>query len=370
MNKNINFFDTYISKEAYSNVKAVLDSTRLSEGKLVKKFEESLEKELGIINAVSVNSGTSSLHLALVLAGVGPGDEVILPAQTFVASGLVITQQGATPVFADIKYETGNIDPISVRENITEKTKAIMVVHWGGLPVDLDEINKIAKEYNLIVIEDAAHAIGALYKSKPIGSISDYTCFSFQAIKHLTTGDGGAICTKNSTKYKEAKAFRWFGIDRETAEPSILGERKYDIPKVGYKYHLNDYAAALGLSNLPSLKKRIEKRQEIANQYRTGLSEVSGIKLFDTPGDRESAHWLFGIHVENRESFIKKLSEASIPTSVVHLGIDHNSVFGSGIRQDLVMQRKFDNTQIHLPMHDYIDTETVEYIIEKIKLGW
>jgi perosamine synthetase len=172
----------------------------LSEGRLVKEFEEKLEKELGLKNPIAVNSGTSALHLAIVLAGIGPGDEVILPAQTFIATGLVIAQEKAVPVFADIQYKTGNIDPNKIEEKITKKTKAILVVHWGGTPCDMDEIHTIAKKHKLVVIEDAAHALGATYKKRPIGSISDFTCFSFQAIKHLTTGDGGAVCVKDPKK--------------------------------------------------------------------------------------------------------------------------------------------------------------------------
>ena len=265
--KPILFFNTFIEKDAYKDIKGVLDSTMLSEGKLVKEFENKLSSELGLENPVAVNSGTSALHLALVLAGVKPRDEVILPAQTFIATGLVIAQEKAVPVFADIQLETGNIDPKSVEEKITKKTKAIMVVHWAGTPVDLDEINAMAKKHKLVVIEDAAHALGATYKGKAIGSISDFTCFSFQAIKHLTTGDGGVVCIKDQNKVQEAKARRWFGIDRANAKESELGEREYDIASIGYKYHMNDYSAVLGLVNLKNFKSRLLIRRKIAKRY-------------------------------------------------------------------------------------------------------
>src|SRR5262249_43887055 len=157
-------------------------------------FEQELATTLGLIRPVAVNSGTSALHLALEVAGVGSGDEVILPAQTFVASGLSILMCDAAPVFADIQPFTGNIDPGSVRAKITARTKAIMPVHWGGYPCDMDEINAIARGHDLAVIEDAAHALGAIYKGRPVGALSRFTAFSFQAIKHLTTGDGGALC--------------------------------------------------------------------------------------------------------------------------------------------------------------------------------
>jgi len=242
-------------------------------------------------------------------------------------------------------------------------------VHWGGYPCDMDEINTIARKYGIPVIEDAAHAPGATYRSSPIGAISDFTCFSFQAIKHITTGDGGAVCVKDSNLAKEAFTRRWFGIDREHAEPSLLGERIYDIKNIGYKYHLNDYAAALGLANLLTFNERLAQRRNIAKRYQTALKNVPGITLFDYKDDREGSYWLFGFHVERRDAFIQAMKSAGITASVVHLGIDHNSIFG-GTQKDLVNQLKFNETQIHIPLHDALSDEDVEYIISTIKKGW
>lgn len=365
----ISVFNTYISPDAHLYVSKVLESTFLSEGKLVNEFEHQLSKELGLVNPVTVNSGSSALHLALVLAGIKPGDEVICPAQTFVASALVILQERAVPVFADIQYETGNIEPASIESKITAKTKAIMPVHWGGYPCDMDEITAIAKKHNLTVIEDAAHSLGATYKGRPIGTISDFTCFSFQAIKHLTTGDGGAICCPDNTLAHNAVVRRWFGIDRANSQQSILGERDYNIDIVGYKYHLNDYAAALGLANLVDFSKRLHRRRDIADIYRKEFAAVQGIKLFDVEPDREHAYWLFGMHVECRDEFIRSLLSRGISASVVHQRIDRNTVFG-GKRNDLFMQAKFDETQIHLPLHDGLSDEDVTYIVESVKQGW
>jgi perosamine synthetase len=366
---DINFFNTYIGKSAYANLKKVLDTTFLSEGRLVKDFEEKLSEELGLLSPVAVNSGTSALHLALVLAGVKPGDEIILPAQTFVATGTIILQEKAVPVFADINYRNGNIDPRSIEEKITGKTKAIIAVHWAGYPCDMDEIHSIARKHGLKVIEDAAHALGASYKNKPIGGLSDFTCFSFQAIKHLTTGDGGAICCLNKNDAKRAFARRWFGIDRDNSRPSLLGEREYDISEAGYKYHMNDLAAALGLANLEAFGQRLARRQLIAERYFEAFKKIPDIKLFEYAGDRKSAYWLYGFHVERRNDFIESLKGRGVPTSVVHLGIDHNSVFG-GKDKKLVNQRKFDETQINIPIHDGLSDEVVGYIIDSVKAGW
>ena len=360
---------TYLHPSAKNLVGNVIETTWLSEGSKVANFENQLFQKLGIINPVAVNSGTSALHLAMVLAGIKEGDEVICPAQTFVASSLVIIQQGAKPVFADIKYNTGNIDPESIRQKITQKTKAILAVHWGGMPCDMDEIHQIAKLHNLTVIEDAAHAPGATYKRNFIGSISDYTCFSFQAIKHITTGDGGAIACKSEEKRREAVIKRWFGIDRENSKPSILGERQYDINSLGFKYHLNDYGAALGLSNISNISERLLWLREKAKYYRQELQNIPGIVLWDCSEDRESAWWLFGFHVENRNSFIQAMADRGIVTSVVHQGIDTNSIFG---RKDetLINQRRFDLSQIHIPLHNGLSEEQIMYIMESIKKGW
>ena len=367
--QNISVFNTFIHPKAESIIRDLLQTTFLSEGKIVKQFEEELENTFDFKNCVALNSGTSALHLALVLAGVKEGDEVICPAQTFVATGLVIVQQKAIPVFADIDYDTGNISIESIKRKITSKTKAIIPVHWGGYPCDMDEITAIARQHNIIVIEDAAHALGATYKNLSVGNISDYTCFSFQAIKHLTTADGGAICCKNPDRYNDAITKRWFGIDRGNAPLSELGERQYNITELGYKYHMNNYAAALGIANLIDYHVRLKKRIAIAEFYKKELAHVKGLQLFKYDNNRQSAYWLFGFHVEKRNHFIRALKEKGITASVIHQRIDRNEVFG-GINNDLVNQTKFDLTQIHIPIHDSIDKEKAEYIIESINTGW
>ncbi len=365
----IPFFNTYIHPKAINQIKRVLDTTFISEGKLVAEFEKKLELKAGLLHPVTVNSGTAALHLALVVAGIGPGDEVIIPAQTFVATGLVVLMVGAKPVFVDIIWQDGNIDPKSMIKKITKKTKAIIPVHWGGYPCDMDTINKIAHEYHLTVIEDAAHAFGAQYKGKTIGSISEYTCFSFQAIKHVTTGDGGAIACKSLKRSSEAKKLRWFGIDRINSKPSILGERVYDIDQIGYKYHLNDYGAVLGLANLANFKERNRRRQKISSQYRSSFKDINGITLFNYEQDRLSANWIFGMHVEKRKDFIKAMADRGVITSIVHRRIDHNSVFG-GLTKGLLNQERFEKTQINIPVYDTLTDDQVSHIILSVKKGW
>ncbi len=221
----------------------------------------------------------------------------------------------------------------------------------------------------MAVIEDAAHALGAVYRRRPIGSISRFTAFSFQAIKHLTTGDGGALCCVDATDENTARARRWFGIDRQNSQPSPLGERIFDIEAVGFKYHMNDLAAAVGLGNLDGFATRLDRRRKLATRYREALRDVPGLELLDQDSDRQSACWLFTVLVERRESFVKALADEGIPCSVVHQRIDRYSVFG-GVRNDLKGQREFDARQISLPLHAGLTDQDVGRIVTRIKGGW
>jgi len=365
----IEFFHTSVSSRAIALANEVLQSGWLSEGRKVKAFEQALSQQLGLVNPVAVNSGTAALHLALVVAGIGVDDEVILPAQTFVATGLAILMQGATPVFADIDPLTGNLAPDSLVAKITTRTRAVMPVHWGGYPCDLDPINAIAARHGLAVIEDAAHALGATYHGHPIGANSRFTAFSFQAIKHLTTGDGGALCCQQESDCERARALRWFGIDRAKSQPSVLGERIYDIAQPGFKYHLNDVAAAIGLGNLEDFALRLARRQHNGACYRAELADVSGVQLLRADGDRSHAYWLFTMLVERREDFIRKLSAQGIPASVVHLRIDRNAVFG-GLRHDMPGQAEFEARQVSIPVHEALTVEDMGRIVATIRSGW
>jgi len=365
----MDFFHTHISRKAVDFAAETLRSGFVSEGERVAQFEMELTRVLGLVRPVAVNSGTSALHLALEVAGIGPGDEVILPPQTFVSSGLAILMCGAKPVFADIQPLTGNLDPKSMRKHITARTKAIMPVHWGGYPCDMDEINAIGDEHSLAIIEDAAHAIGATYNGRPVGSLSRFTAFSFQAIKHLTTGDGGTLCCLREEDYREARRERWFGIDRERDKTSVLGERVYNLNRIGFKYHLNDLSAAVGLGNLLDLPVNLAKHREIARTYRENLEGVAGLKHLEYNTDRVSSYWIFTVLVDRRNDFVRALSARGVPASVVHQRIDRNRVFG-GIKEDLSGQVFFDDRQISLPVHAGLSDEDVAHVIKAVQYGW
>ncbi|MGD0349456.1 MAG: DegT/DnrJ/EryC1/StrS family aminotransferase [Verrucomicrobiota bacterium] len=360
---------TTISDQAIVNAAATLRSGFISEGKQVRRFEQELTARLGLIRPVTLNSGTTALHLALVLAGVKAGDEVIIPPQTFIATGMAVLMAGATPVFADIRYETGNIAPDAILKKITKKTKAIIPVHWAGYPCDLDEINGIAAAHDLPVVEDAAHALGAMYRGKPVGAISRFTCFSFQAIKHLTTGDGGALCCLRAEDESQARIRRWFCIDRDNSPQSFLGERSYDAAAVGYKYHLNDLEAAIGLGNLEVLPQVLARLREVSSRYRRELATVSGITLLENRNDRVSACWLFTLLAQRRDDFLRALQSRGVPASVFHQRIDRNSVFG-GVRKDLPNMDRFNNDQASVPLHAGLTDEEVETVIAAVTAGW
>ena len=365
----VTFNHTTVSEAAIQNAMATLRSGMLSEGKQVKRFEQELERRLGMARPVALNSGTTALHLALVLADVGPGDEVIIPAQTFIATGMAVLMQRATPVFADVQYETGNIDPKSIERHLTPRTRAIIPVHWAGYPCDMEEIQALATARNLVVIEDAAHALGATYRGHPIGAVSRFTCFSFQAIKHLTTGDGGALACLRAEDEKQARIQRWFGIDRDNSQPSFLGERVYDADAVGYKYHLNDLCAAIGLGNLEVLPQVLARLRTISGRYRQALAGLAGLELLQNQPDRESACWLFTLLAERRDDFLRALQSRGVPASVFHQRIDRNTVFG-GMRKDLENMRRFNDNQASIPLHAGMTDEEVATVIAAVKAGW
>lgn len=368
MNK-IFLFKPYVNAKAIEYVSQVLQSGWVGEGPRVKEFEEIIGERLGTKFPVAVSSGTAALHLAVLLAGVARGDEVITTAQTMLATTTAILMAGAKPVYADVEYATGNIAAGDITRHITEKTRAILAVDWGGYPCDWDAIMAIAKANNLAVIEDAAHALGAFYKGKTVGSVVPITCFSFQAIKHLTTGDGGLLCLSNSEEHEKAVRLRWFGIDRFKRKPSILGEAEWDVKEMGYKYQMNDVSAAIGLGNLEDLDKILERRHQIVDEYRKSLANVAGVELFERSADRQSADWLFSMHVVRREKFCEMMTAKNIMVSVVHLRIDRNSLCG-GECSDLPELAHFTETHVSLPLHPYLTDEDVKQVVDAVKSGW
>lgn len=365
----IRMFSPYVNEKAITLAGETLRSGWIGEGPRVQEFEEALNTQFGFRYSVALNSGTAALRLALAMAGVGPGDEVITVAQTCTATNMPILEQFATPVFADICYDTGNINPGDIEHRITEKTRAIMCVHWGGYPCEMDEIMAIAHKHELPVIVDGAHALGATYHGEAVGAIADYTMFSFQAIKQLTTGDGGLLTINTQEQYDEARRRRWFGIDRRNRVRQVNGYAYWNQSEVGYKYHMNDVAASIGLGNLEDIDEILAQRWIFAHEYREELTGVPGVTLTQNRDDRESGNWLFTIHVERRDDFCRMMTARGIETSVCHIRNDMHDVFGPR-RDDLPNTDKWHETAICIPLHNYLSLSDVRRVIGTIREGW
>lgn len=362
----INLFNVVITTKSKKYINEVLDSRMLNEGEYVRRFEEGFKETFRIKNAIALNSCTSALHLSLLCAGVKRDDEVILPAQTFIATGTSILMAGAKPIFVDIDPNTGNINPSEVRTKITEKTKAIIAVDWGGIPCNIKSIMDISND--IPIIEDAAHALGASINDMPVGEMANFTCFSFQAIKFLTTGDGGMLCSKYKCDLDKAKEIKWFGYNQEKLKKHFEGDRDYKVTELGFKYNMNNISAALGLGNLEEILTRLSIRRNIANRYVHDFSNLRGIKLLNIPNEYHPSYWIFTMLVEDRENFIKKMRSNDIEVSVLDRRIDIHPVFGGMV--NLPGQEVFDKEQISIPCHEGLDSKDVDKIIKTIREGW
>jgi len=353
------FFRTYIGRSAKRRIGAVLDKGWLNEGEQVRTFEKRLSRLLDLPNVLTTNSCSSSLLLCLLNAGVA-GHEVIVPTQTFIATGMAVLAAGAKPVFADIDPETGNMCPRSLASLISERTKAIIVVHWAGSPCDMDRINSVAA--GIPVIQDAAHALGATLRDSSIAYHSDYTCYSFQSIKHLTTGDGGAICTPQPNS--ELKKMKWFGIDKSNIKKDEFGGRLPDVDTFGFKWHMNDLSAALGLANLRGYRRRLQHRRRLASFY---IAAGHGLRIVQ---DADPAYWMFTTTVKDRAGLCRVLKENRLPFSTVDYGIHRNPIFGVKDLDRFSGQDVFDKTQISFPVHDLVADKVVEKTIKILEAGW
>ena len=271
-----------ISKETISEVVKVLESGWLATGPLTQKFEAQLSKYFAGRNVACFTSATAGLHASLVAIGVKPGDEVITTPLTFVATANVIAMLGARPVFVDIERDSFNIDVKKIEEACTEKTKAIMPVHYAGLPVDLDPLYEIAKRRNLRVIEDSAHAVGTSYKGRKIGTFGDIQVFSFHPIKNMTSGEGGCVVLDSESEMKTLGLQRFHGIDRSIWDRfSKNGSTYYDVVFPGFKSNMSDIQAAIGLHQLEEVEMMNERRRCLANRYREAFADM-GDKLTNT----------------------------------------------------------------------------------------
>lgn len=307
-------------------IRAVTDCLRngwLTMGGRTVEFEELFARRLGVRFAVAVNSGTAALHLALLAAGVSAGCEVIVPAMTFVSTAEVVRYLGAQPVLADVDPNTFLLDAEKIESKITAKTKAIIPVHYGGCPCDMDAINAVAKKYNLFVIEDAAHSLPAFYKGKPAGTLGQAGCFSFYATKTLATGEGGMIATDNEEWATLARSLRLHGITKDAWKRYTKdGNWRYDVLANGFKYNMTDISAAIGIEQLKKLNALNDKRRVLAERYTAAFAGKRGLIPYEVPVGADSSWHLYPLKVDSAASAISRdvladrLKEQGIMTSV------------------------------------------------------
>ena len=341
----------------------VIYSGYIAEGEVVKQFEQRFGDYIANPYALSLNSGTAALHIALILAGVKKGDEVISTPLTAEPTNVAIYQTGAKVVWADIDYNTGILLASDVEKKITLKTKAIMLVHYAGIVADMDSFTALSQKYNIPIIEDAAHALGAKYKGKYIGDISPYTIFSFQAIKHMTTVDGGMLMLNNQSAHDRGRLIRWFGLDK--TKPRL----ENDIQEVGYKYHMNNVNATVGLVQMDYLEDIVGQYIANGKYFDEKLANTEGVELIDYYEGSEPSYWLYTMKVERRADFIRMMNDKGISASELHLRNDRHSLFKKA-KTDLPNFERFYTKMVHIPCGWWVNDETREQIVNAVKQGW
>jgi len=361
--KNIPLFKVFIPESVMEPLRKVLLSGYIGEGPRVEEFERQLAPWFDNNNILALNNGTAALQLALRLANVGYGDEVISTAMTCSATNEPILAMGAGIVWADIDPWTGNIDYKDVAGKITPRTKAIMCVHWAGYPCDLDELNAIAAEHGIKLIEDACHAFSSTYHGKPIGSHSDFACFSFQAIKEMTTVDGGALVCKSRADCERGRLLRWYGIDRKSKRKDLRCEA--DIVEYGYKFHMNDVTAVIGLEQLKYVGKTIEKYRANAARYNEAFKGLKAVRPLRYKNDRSSVCWLYTVRVKNRQKFMEHMKKAGVTVSQVHARNDAHTMF-KDFRTDLPGVDEFTAEQVSIPVGWWITEKDLAHIINAV----
>ena len=372
MNKHSKFISYGRQSLDEDDIQAVIDTLRspnLTQGPKIVEFEQVIANYVGTKYAVAFCNGTAALHGACYAAGIGEGDEVITSPITFAASANCVRYVGGTVVFADIDARTYNIDPEQIRKKITSKTKAIIPVDFTGQPVDIDVIMDIAKEHDLVVIEDGAHSLGASYKGRKVGSHADMTMFSFHPVKPVTTAEGGIIVTNNESYYKKLLRFRSHGIE-PTRYAAEQGEWYYEMTDLGYNYRMTDLQAALGVSQMKKLDKFIERRREIAALYTEALKDIEGITVPEQLEATESGWHLYMIQLENadRKEIFNKLRAANIGVHVHYIPVYWHPYYQNlGYEQGLcsVAETWYEKV-LTLPIHPQLTDEQVRNICETL----
>lgn len=352
-------------------VEEVLRSDYLTTGPKIEEFERKVAAYTGAKYAVAIANGTAALHAACYAAGIGEGDEVITTPITFAASSNCVLYCGGKPVFADIDEKTYNISPEDIERKITSATKAIIAVHFTGQPCEMEKIHNIARKHNLIVIEDAAHALGAQYKGKMVGSISDMTTFSFHPVKHITTGEGGMILTNNDKLYQRLKLFRTHGITRD--DKLMIkndGPWYYEQLDLGFNYRITDIQCALGISQMDKLPEFLNRRKNIAARYNEAFADNDNIQIPYQESGCDNAWHLYVIRIKNgkRKEVFEKLRKAGIGVNVHYIPVYQHPYYRNHGYKDTICSNaeEYYKECISLPLYPGLKDEEQGYVIKKV----
>lgn len=357
------------------DIKAVVDVLRsdyITTGPKVEEFERVVAEYVGAKYAVAVSNGTAALHIACLAAGISPGDEVITTPITFAASANCILYCGGTPVFADIDPDTYNIEPDNIRKKVTPQTKALIPVHFAGQPCDMDAIHEIAKEYHLIVIEDGAHALGAEYKGRKIGALSDMTIFSFHPVKSITTGEGGMVITNDEKLYQKLRMFRGHGITRDIVQLKYNeGLWYYEQQLLGFNYRITDIQCALGISQMKKLDKFLKRRRALVYRYNEAFRNCEDIVIPYQREETDSGWHLYVIQVLNhdRKQIFERLRENGIGVNVHYIPVYKHPYY----RENGYLEEYCGNAEevykhmISLPLYPLLTNEEQDIVVANVK---
>jgi perosamine synthetase len=366
----------WLDDDDIAAVVAVLRSNWLTTGPKVDEFEQVFAETVGAREAVAVSSGTAALHAAMYAIGIKPGDEVIVPAMTFVATANCVVYQGGVPVFTDVDPDTLLLDPIQVETKITPRTKAIIAVDYAGQPCDYDALWAIANKYGLMLVADACHALGGTYKGRPVGSLAHLTVFSFHPVKHITTGEGGMVTTNDSQLAQRMRIFRNHGITTDYRQREQQGSWFYEMVDLGYNYRITDIQCALGLSQLRKLPAWVKRRQEIAQRYHAAFAEIPAVRPLGVRPEVSHAYHLYVVRLDltrlraTRAQIFAALRAEGIGVNVhyipVHLHPFYRKRFGTGPGLCPVAEVAY-NEIISLPIFPSMTNEDINDVVQAIR---
>jgi perosamine synthetase len=352
-----------VDEDDLAAVLAVLRSDWLTGGPRVPEFEAGFADAVGASEAVAVSSGTAALHAAMFALGVGPGDEVIVPALTFAATANCVVFQGATPVFADVDADTLLLDPASAAARITRRTRAILAVDYAGQPCDYDTLRALAHRQGLALVADACHSLGAAYRGRPVGSLADLSTFSFHPVKAITTGEGGMVTTDDPALARRLRCFRNHGITSDHRQRAQAGSWFYEMVDLGYNYRITDFQCALGQSQLGKLPRWVARRQEIARRYDAAFADTPGVRPLARRAEASHAYHLYVVRVGgDRGEVFRALRSEGIGVNVhyipVHLHPFYRQRFGTGPGRCPVAEAAYERI-LSLPIFPLLSDEDV-----------